>query len=205
MQEIKKLYRAGSLFANSNGNDGIWVEWYNADIKISAVNYEDIIKDFSKMPSKVKMVAIKCVDEFFTYDQIELLGKFVKEELGTELMFEEFPLPIATHSMIEDYVEVILGFGEIEDMEGNNTIQLNKLENYYLPFKVNGFYLQDDSRPSNEILEKLKTNYNIPDNQILTGAYLDTGAIHRLLEETASGRICCCNNCLSCWLGCNVI
>ena len=73
MQKIKKLYRGYSVVDNSNGNDDITAVWYNADIKMNAVNYEDIIKNFSKMSSKEKMAAIKYVDEFFTSDQIELL------------------------------------------------------------------------------------------------------------------------------------
>jgi len=159
MKESKKLYRAGSVINGTNGNDGILVAWYNADIKIYPVNYEDIIKDYTMMPSEEKMAAIKYVDEFFTSDQIELLGKFVKEEFGADLIIYECHLPIEAQG-IDEYNEkfIFLGLNEGEGMEGINIVQLNKLETYDLLFKVNGSYFQDDSK-SNDILEKLKTNY----------------------------------------------
>ncbi len=159
MQEIKKLYRAASDVYGSNGNDGTRVTWYNSDIKIYPVNYEDIIKDYTMMPSEEKMAAIKYVDEFFTSDQIELLGQFVKEEFGADLIIYECHLPIEAQGIDENNEKFIyLGLDEGEDMEGVNIIQLNKLETYDLLFKVNGSYFQDDSK-SNDILEKLKTNY----------------------------------------------
>jgi len=192
MKGIKKLYRGYSVVDNSNGNDGIGVTWYNADIKMSAVNYEDIIKDYTRMPSEEKMTAIKYVDEFFTSDQIELLGKFVKEEFGTKLLVEEFNFPIEVQEINGDNDEVInLGFSEVEGREGVNIIQLNKLETYDLSFKVNGFYLQDDSK-SNEILEKLKTDYtshNGMANQIVPENQLDDETIHRLFEAVVVGRV----------------
>jgi hypothetical protein len=98
-------------------------------------------------------------------------------------------------------------------MEGVNTVQLNKLETYNLPFKVKGFYLQTDSKSSNDILEKLKTNYNIQNNMVnqivpsdqwdqeimsqrllktLTEgrANLDAETTRKLVEAIAEGRVC---------------
>ena len=76
MKEFKKLNRASSIVYDSNGNNGISVTWYNSDIKIYPVNYEDIIKDYAGMCSDIKMHAIKYVDEFFTSDQIKLLSHY---------------------------------------------------------------------------------------------------------------------------------
>jgi len=144
------------------------------------------------MPSEEKMAAIKYVDEFFTFDQIILLGQFVKEEFGTKLQVEEFNLPIEAQEIDEDNDEVInLGFGEIEGREGTNTIQLNKLKSYDLPFKVNGFYPQDDSISSNEILEKLKTNHTCHNGMANqpTGQLDEEAIMTRFLESLAAGRV----------------
>ena len=82
-------------------------------------------------------------------------------------------------------------FGEVEGSEGSCTIKLNKLETYDLPFKVKGFYLKDDSKPSNDILEKLKTNYNIHNNmvdQIVPSDQWDEEIMaQRLLKTLAEG------------------
>jgi len=166
--------------------------WYNADIKIYDVNYEDIIKDFTKMSHKEKMAAIKYVDEFFTFEQIILLGQFVKEEFGTKLMVEEHNFPIEAQEIDKDNDEVLnLGFGEVEGMEGTNTIQLNKLETYDLPFKVNGFYFQEDSRSSNGMLEKLKTDYTCHNEMVNqpTGQLDEEAIMNQFLEALAAGRV----------------
>ena len=194
MKEFKKLYRASSVVYDSNGNNGISVSWYNADIKIYPVNYEDIIKDYAGMSSEIKMHAIKYVDEFFTSGQIKLLSQFVKKELGVELKVEEHNLPVVAQGIDKDNDEVVYaGFSEVEGKEGTCTIQLNKLDTYDLPFKAKGFYLQDDSKPSNDILEKLKTNYNIHNNmvdQIVPSDQWDEKETEqRCLEALEAGRV----------------
>jgi len=192
MKEIKKLYRASSVVYDSNGNNGIVVYWYNADIKIYPVNYEDIIKDYAGMCSDTKMHAIKYVDEFFTSDQIKLLSQFIKEEFGTELMVEEHNLPVVAKGIDKDNDEVVYsGLSDAEGMEGTCTIQLNKLETYNLPFKAKGFYPQNDSK-SNDILEKLRTNHNIHKNmvnQIVPSDQWDQEIMsQRLLKTLTEGR-----------------
>jgi hypothetical protein len=121
MKNTKKLYRAGSVIYDSNGNNGINVSWYNADIKTYPVKYEDIIKDYEEMPSKIKMAAIRYVDEFFTFDQLKLLEQFIKEEFAMELNFEEHHLPVKAIEIDKDNDEVLnLSFGETEEMGGIN-------------------------------------------------------------------------------------
>jgi len=190
MKEIKKLYRVYSVVYDSNGNNGIVVAWYNGDIKIYPVKYEDIIKDYAGMCSKIKMHAIKYVDEFFTSDQIGLLKQFVEKEFGEELLVEEHNLPIKAQKINE---VINLGFGEAEGKEGTCTIQLNKLDTYDLPFKVKGFYFKDDSKSSNDILERLKTNHNIHNNmvnQIVPSDQWDEEIMsQRLLKALAEGRV----------------
>jgi hypothetical protein len=194
MKDIKKLYRAGSVVYGSNGNDGISVTWYNADNKMFPLNYEDIIKNYSAMPLKEKMAAARYVNEFFTSDQIELLRQFVKKEFGAEVVVEEHLLPIEAQGIDKDNDEVLfLGFGEVEGLEGNNIIQLDKLETYDLPFKVKGIYRHNDSRSSNELLDKLKTDYvshNERINRILPSGQFDKEImIDRFLGALAAGRV----------------
>ena len=194
MKEIKKLYRTSSVVYDSNGNNGIGVAWYNADIKIYPVKYEDIIKDYAEMLPEIKMHAIKYVDEFFTSDQIKLLGQFVKKELGADLVVEEHQLPVVAKGIDKDNDEVVYsGHSEVEGKEGVITIQLNKLETYDLPFKVKGIYLQEYFRSSNDILDKLKTNHNIHNNmvnQIVPSDQWDEEIMsQRLLKALAEGRV----------------
>ena len=94
--------------------------------------------------------------------------------------------------MIDDEV-IILSFREIEGKGRINTIQLNKLDNYDLPFQVKGAYMQAGSRSSNDILDKLKTNYNVQNNmvnQIVPSDQWDEEIMtHRLLKALAEGRV----------------
>ena len=94
--------------------------------------------------------------------------------------------------MIDDEV-IILSFREIEGKGRINTIQLNKLDNYDLPFQVKGAYMQAGSRSSNDILDKLKTNYNVQNNmvnQIVPSDQWDEKEMEqRCLEALSDGRV----------------
>ena len=190
MKEIKKLYRAGSVVYDSNGKNGIRVIWYYAENRVYPVKYENIIKDYKKMPSREKMAAIRYVDEFFTYDQIKLLKEFIKKEFGTELTVEEHCFPIIAQEIDKDGDEVInLAFGEFEAGGRINIVQLNKLDNYDLPFKVKGAYPEDVFKSSNDVLDKLKTNNTFHSNMVNQIIPSDQREMEqRLLKALTDGR-----------------
>jgi len=191
MQEIKKLYSAFSV--RNIDNEYTQVDWYNADFKISSVDYEEIISGYNGMTPEEKRWAECVVDEFFTFDEIKLLEQFFTEKVGIKLNVVEHTFPIILYSM-DDFGEISRRSSkrESEDLKGTNTIQLNKMDNYDLPFKVWGFIYQDNSTSSTEIPEKIITEgigHNEMANQTLLTDPLDEEAIVSLLEDLAVDRV----------------
>jgi hypothetical protein len=186
MKEIKKLYRAYSVV--NYLNDSPFVIWYNSDNKMSAENYKDLIKDYTKMSTGKKRVAECFVNEFFSCNQIIFLNQFLKEELGTGLMIEEFSLPVELQSKDEENNEIMLGcISEAENAPETHTINLNILETYDLSFMVNGIYLQSGS--SNEILDKIVA-YKSSSDEMINADQLHEEIMEQLCSEAlAAGNV----------------
>jgi hypothetical protein len=141
MRKINKLYRVYSEDETQNG-DKICIEYFYAEKKWDAVNYDEIVKDYSDMDSEDKKHSEILVNEMFTYDEVGILQAYFKEEHGIELIVKEQSIPIiaidknehgkvwmATLKNIKDFYK---------DMEPYCEPDIVSFNNNGLPFKVAG-------------------------------------------------------------------
>ena len=116
----------------------------------------------------------------------DVLEDFKKNKDASDYMFR-----LSEVKDIEAKLEVDGEIPHAETIRGKDLMA--RWDTYDLPFKVKGFYLQDDYRSSNDILDKLKTNHNIHNNmvnQIVPSDQWDEEIMsQRLLKALAEGRV----------------
>ena len=154
---------------------------------MSAENYKDLIKGYTKMLTKEKRMAERFIDEFFTSNQIIFLNQFLKEKMGTELMVEEYSFPINFQGTDEEEYNIPNCISDAENSPETWTISLNKLDIYDLTFAVKGIHLPNGS--SNEILDKIVACKSSP-NKMINGDQFHEETMQQMLSEAlAAGRV----------------
>jgi len=171
--KIEKLYRVYSTTNNFNGNGNVRATWYYADKKWVDVNYAKIIKGYADMDLESRKAPESYVNELFTEDEVEFLRYFIEEKFGANLVVVEEPLPINVNIFDKYGQEIRLcNFGEWAP--GSNIIDLNKMENYDLPFKIKGLVYQDIDSLSVNFLTEPKPDGNLPPDEIFVHSLVET-------------------------------
>ena len=137
-----KMYSVLSPMPSFNSYKGraVTVFWYRADKVREGFQYGEIIKGYNDMTPEDKRLYEACVNELFTSAEVKALRQFVEEELERELIVDiEFDLSQPLSDQREYYPYGNDG--------GDDTIYLNMLENYNLPFEVRGSFMPEEGDP----------------------------------------------------------
>ena len=140
--KIDKLFSVISLMPSFNSYKGrpVIVSWYKADKVRDDFQCGEIIEGYNDMTPEDKKLYQACVNELFTSEEVKALRQFVEEELERELIVEfEFDLSQPLSEQEEYYPH---GNGSEDD-----TIHLNMMEGYNLPFEVRGSFIPEEGDP----------------------------------------------------------
>ena len=140
MKKIDKMYKVLSPMPSFNSwkERAVIVRWYRADEVRDGFQYSEIIKGYNDMTQEDKRLYESCVNELFTYDEVQLLKQFVEEELDKELIVED-EIDLSQPLSEQEY------YGLINDSE--DIICLDMLESYNLPFEVRGSFSPEEGDP----------------------------------------------------------
>lgn len=133
--EDEKLYEARSIIDGLCSYKGVFrqvpVEWYVVDRETPAVDYEKFIQvdpnQFDETMDREMTEVV--VDEHFTGAEIETLKNYLEKNLETSIEVEEVK-PFESPCLPIDF----LGSDSTKEV-----VYLYTMDNYSLPFKVNGY------------------------------------------------------------------
>jgi hypothetical protein len=212
--QINKLYSAMSFVDNFEDRDTVTVNWYYGDVasRWKDIDYYELIADFKDMSESEKSKSIEIVNQHFTGIEIDLLRDYLRKNLEIGLYVLEESLPIKTYYI--DSIGNRCFYESIHACEySENTVFLNKVENYSLDFAVSGRFDPDDGLPYREfpddctgngirfveyVLQSLNQNEDLLDdkkiNEILKNIYKRYGYyasfnLQRTKPEKSSGLV----------------
>ena len=149
--KIDKLY-SGISIIDFDDRNGVPVQWYHGDrtLQWSDIDYSRLIENYNEMTDNGKSISKTLFNQFFSSDEIELLGDYLLEETGNELFIFELPLPLKTYIEDENGKKRFF-LPEYKFEEPDNSIQLCYGENRGLHFDVSGCYTLYDEIPKGEL------------------------------------------------------
>jgi hypothetical protein len=142
MKKEDKLFTVWSPMPSFNSwkGRGTSVFWYRADKPRDGFQYGEIIKGYNDMTEEDKRLHESCVNKLFTSDEVKALRHFVETELEREL-FVDFEIDLS-QPLSEQECNVSGG-----DYSEDDSIYLNQMEGYNLPFEVRGIYFPEEGDP----------------------------------------------------------
>ena len=149
--KFDKLYTGISVMDLDDRN-GVPVQWYHGDrtLQWSNIDYSRLIENYTDMTDNGKYLSKTYFNQFFSSEEIELLGDYLWEELGKELFVLELPLPLKTYTEDKNGKKRFC-VAQYKFEEPDNTVELCYGKNRGLHFDVCGCYMLYDEIPKGEL------------------------------------------------------
>ncbi|MFP5212689.1 MAG: hypothetical protein ACLGPL_04850 [Acidobacteriota bacterium] len=138
---VTRLYSAYSIVDNYQGRDGVRFNWIYLDRKRPVAPYEGLIQNYGGVEPRVRPFFETYINELFTAEEVERLGRFVTEHLGGHFEANEEPVPAPSLFLPMPFQQAPVGVGR-------GFYYLSDIESYDLPFKVCGFFDVRSCAPS---------------------------------------------------------
>lgn len=145
--ESAKLYKASSILSNFEGHENVTMEWFCTGRDQKLGGYAERIDRYQTLSKESQRNVQPMVEERFTGEEIKALKAYLQKQGVFDLKIEEVPLPIdISETAHQSYP---CSFTAIPVGGDSDFIMLHRRKNYYLPFKVEGYFnLQNCPRKS---------------------------------------------------------
>ena len=132
---METLYAAYSVAPALRKKDEVFenvkINWFVVDRAEPAIPYEYVLEEYWTMSTIHRADAEIFVKELFTYEELQQLKIFLKEEKNLEMEFEEVKIPVVGN---------VKPWKHKSELPGSGYYRLHTKDTYYLPFKVEGYY-----------------------------------------------------------------
>jgi hypothetical protein len=136
-----RLFSAYSVVDNFQGHDCVKLNWIFLDRKFPVAGFDKLIDCYGQIDERMRSYFEEYVKELFTEDEIEALGRYVKDNLRVDVQAAEEPMPISC-------VFVPMPYKEIKPGGSRGFYHLSPGERDELPFKACAYYDLSKSPPS---------------------------------------------------------
>jgi len=124
----QKLFHATSTL--DHGEEEVTFTWLrHADRKHPVADYRELINGYEKASPAQRAEWEGRVNQLLTDEELDELSRYVKDEFGLDVCWEEVSLP----ARLED----------LREPDGDAVLELWKEDDYPLPFRVDAYRLLD--------------------------------------------------------------